>query len=287
MQGSPWCFFMLGMPCAVGYTTPALAVEATETIERTFTVEPADGHRTVRVENVLGAIGVTAGKGDEIRLTLVQSWKGADTDELAKAREAVKLEVKQERGWLELKQGGRWRSGEKCRGSWGDECDHESMDVHFDWMLVVPEDVNLALSNVNGGDIRVSGGNGRLEVKHVNDDVTIDRYAGGVDAFTVNGTLTATFHAVPRDAMTFGTVNGPIDLSFPKRFGAELIVQTVNGEVLTDFPFTLPIGEDDASGRLERWFGLGERTRVSIGEGGVPLSCKTVNGDITLRAKAD
>ncbi len=266
---------------------------ASEAVERTFTLAAVEGHRKLVVDNVMGAISIVGDDGDTVRLSLQQTWSADDAAELAQARDEVKLEVREQPGRLELVQGGPWR----CRGErHGDGrrdccCDHDERDyeVRFDWTLTVPADLDLEVRNVNDGTIRVAGVRGRLEVKHVNDDVTLENVAGQVDAGTVNGELAVRFAALPTGDLEFSTVNGDIDLSFPKGLGAELTFHTLNGEVFTDFPFTLaalpPTSERSDRGRGKHRHQLGGRTKAVLGGGGVALDCDTVNGDITIRER--
>lgn len=275
--------------------TPALADrEASESVERTFTLAAVDGQRKLVVDNVMGSISIVAGASDTVRLSLAQTWSADDAEELARAREEVKLEVREQPGRLELVQGGPWRCRGERRGDGRRDCccDHDDRDyeVRFDWTLTVPADLDLEVRNVNDGAIRISGVRGRLEVKHVNDDVTLADVGGRVDAGTVNGKLEVGFAALPTGDLEFATVNGDIDLSFPKGLGAELTFHTLNGEVFTDFPFALaalpPTSERDGKGgRGKHRHQLGGRTKAVIGGGGVALDCDTVNGDITIRER--
>ncbi len=270
----------------------ALAKEtASDKVERTFTLTKVDGHRKLVVDNVLGSIAIVGGSGDTVRLALDQRWTARDASALAEAREQVKLEVEEKPGELELVQGGPWRCrGEHRKRDCCCDSDERGYEVRFDWTLAVPADLDLVVKNVNDGAIRVSGVRGRLDVHHVNDDVTLEAVGGSVDAGTVNGELKADFASLPAGDLEFATVNGDIDLSFPEGLGAELTFHTLNGEVQTDFPFTLAklpatVERDERSGRGGSRHHLGGRSKAVIGEGGVALACDTVNGDITIRER--
>lgn len=286
---------ILAALCLIAAAAPALADRtASEAVERTFTLAAVDGHRQLVVDNVMGAITIQAGSGDAVRLELEQTWSADDAAELARARDEVKLEVREQPGRLELVQGGPWRCRDERRDGGRRDCccDHDDRDyeVRFDWTLTVPADLDLEVRNVNEGTIRISGVRGRLEVRHVNDDVTLENVAGRVDAGTVNGKLAVGFAALPTGDLEFSTVNGDIDLSFPKGLGAELTFHTLNGEVFTDFPFALaalpPTSEwSGQGGRGKHRHQLGGRTKAVIGGGGVALDCDTVNGDITIRER--
>lgn len=275
---------------------PVAALEQNETVTRSFTLAAVDGHRTLVVDNVSGAIDIEAGSGSTVELVLRQTFKARDAEEMARARQEVVLEVAEGPGRLELVQGGPWRCRDHRHGDGkrhdGDCCcDHEERryEVRFDWSLKVPRNLDLEVHDVNDGAIRVSGTVGRLEVAHVNDDVTLKGVGGQVDAGTVNGALKVEFSALPLGACKFGTVNGDIELAFPSGLGAELTFATLNGEVYTDFPFAmekLPATSARSSDGGRHHHELGRSTAAKIGDGGIGLDCNTVNGDIYIRERS-
>jgi hypothetical protein len=277
---------------SAGVPRPVAALEQIETVTRSFTLAVVGGERTLVVDNVSGAIDIEATAGDRVELTLKQTFAAKSAAEMARARQEVVLEVTENPGRLELVQGGPWRCRGRERRRDGDCCcGHEERDyeVRFDWTLKVPRDLVLEVANVNEGAIRIVGVVGRLDVGHVNDDVTLVRVAGEVDANTVNGELKVDFAAPPAGDCRFGTVNGDIELAFPRGLGAELTFATLNGEVYTDFPFEMgklpPTSARSKSGRKNQ-YQMGGTTAVTLGGGGVGLACETVNGDITIRERS-
>ena len=268
------------------------ALEQSTTVTRTFALSAVDGRRTLVIENLNGAIEIEGGSGDTVELTLTQTFEAKSAADLTLARQEVTLEVSEQPGRLELVQHGPW----SCRGREhkrrGDCCcDHEERDyeVTFDWKLKVPRQIDLDVSDVNEGAIRITGISGRLEVDHVNDDVTLVRVSGIVDANTVNGELKVDFAALPTGDCSFATVNGDIDLAFPKGLGAELSFATMNGEVYTDYPFELaklpPTSSRSRSGGRQH-HEVGGRSAATLGGGGIGLACQTLNGDITIRERS-
>ena len=284
-----------GLALAATVAAPLAALEQTETVTRSFTLATVNGQRTLVIDNLSGAIEIEGGSGDAVELTLTQTFVAKSAAEMARARQEVTLEVSEQPGRLELVQNGPWtcrgrehaRRGNCC-------CDHDDRDdrryeVRFDWKLKVPREVDLDVSDVNEGAIRIIGTTGHLAVDHVNDDVTLVRVAGAVEAQTVNGELKVDFAALPIGDCRFGTVNGDIELAFPKGLGAELSFATLNGEVFTDFPFELaklpPTSTRSKAGGRQH-LEVGGRTVATLGGGGIGLACQTINGDITIRERS-
>ena len=177
---------------------------------------------------------------------------------------------------MELAQGGSWR----CTVD--SSCD-DDYDVDFDWTLRVPDDVDLELRNVNGGKIHVSALAVDVTVKHVNGAVELDDARGHGRCphreRSSDGRVRQRVHA----PLTFATVNGAVDLTFPKDLNADVAFSTVNGDFFTDFPYAVSFPKPEQRG-LARVIKRGS-TNIRIGEGGVPLRCETVNGNVTIHAR--
>lgn len=279
----------------VAAAAPLAALEQSATVTRSFTLAAVGGHRTLVVDNLSGAIEIEAGGGDAVELTLTQTFVAKNASEMARARQEVTLAVSESPGRLELVQDGPW----SCRGREHARrgnccCEHDERadrgyEVRFDWKLRVPREIDLDVSDVNEGAVRITGTVGHLEVSHVNDGIALLRVAGIVEANTVNGKLAVDFAAPPAGDCSFGTVNGDIDLAFPKGLGAELSFATLNGEVYTDFPFELaklpPTSTRSRSGGRQH-HEVGGRSAATIGGGGIGLACQTINGDITIRERS-
>ncbi|MEO8275773.1 MAG: hypothetical protein ABI639_06105 [Thermoanaerobaculia bacterium] len=285
---------------------PLAALEKNATVQRTFTLTSQAGHRTLVVDNVMGSIDIQAVAGNTVELTLKQAFSARTAAELARAQQEVVLEVNESAGRLELVQGGTWRcerqgsdrddagvgrSDERRSRHRGCCCDQDERkyEAKFDWVLKVPRDLDLEVSNVNDGGIHIVGTVGHLEVRHVNDAVTLERVAGVVDALTVNGELKVEFASLPTADCKFGTVNGDIELAFPRGLGAELSFATLNGEVYTDFPFAmakLPATSERSNSGGRHHHESGRETAATIGSGGIGLDCNTVNGDIYIRERS-
>jgi hypothetical protein len=68
------------------------------------------------------------------------------------------------------------------------------------------------------------------------------------------------------------SVNGPIDLSIPDDYNAELETGTVNGPMDTSVPLTLTV-----MGRMR------DRIHAKLGKGGAPIRVVTTNGPLSIR----
>jgi len=102
--------------------------------------------------------------------------------------------------------------------------------------ISVPHNTNLVLSNGMGGDIRVTGVEGDLDVDSMNGDVSLDGIASSAVVNTMNGQIKAAFKSAPTKPVSLTTMNGEINVHLPAETKASLRLRTHNGSILTDFP---------------------------------------------------
>lgn len=151
----------------------------------------------------------------------------------------------------------------------------------------VPKNFSAKLSTVNQGKIIIEGLEGDLEVKNVNNDIKATRIAGSISANTVNGDLTVELVSIDKNKpMAFSTLNGDIDVSFPKNIKALLNIQNDRGEIYTDFDVDLtrtkPEVQERRDGSVYK-VTVENRLYGKINGGGSEVRFNTMNGDIYIR----
>ena len=105
--------------------------------------------------------------------------------------------------------------------------------------LTVPVDTSLKLHTLSGG-IEVDGVHGDMEIHTQNGHVTLNNISGTVTADSQNGPIRVTMDRVDSSKpLTFSTLNGLVDLTFPADLKANLTVKTSHGPVYSDFDVTL------------------------------------------------
>lgn len=281
--------------CAVVIAVAALAAAQSRASERTEVVEReialAAGVREVVIDNVFGPVQVKTGAPGKVTLELRQHASARRADDLDRAFREVTLSVETEDDRLTLLQDGPFRCENRCCGRWGCDWDPD-YEVSWEWDVTVPADVDLAVSTVNGGSLSIEGARGNVRAANVNGELRLTGLGGGeVSATTVNGGVQAQFDRAPASDSTFVTVNGKVELALPRDVRAEVSIDTLHGDLYTDFeveaiPVRAVAERDSGSGHRYRF----ERdTVVRIGGGGaasaVRLECKTVNGDVVVRAR--
>ncbi len=159
-----------------------------------------------------------------------------------------------------------------------------------DFEIEVPKDFSLRLSTYNSGEIYVENVNGIMDVSNANGKITLKDISGAVSADALNKDITVNFIKVkPNAPMAFSSLNGDIDITFPKSFKADVRIKSERGDIFTDFdlksePTKSKISKSEKTDqgykvKVEKWI------EGSINGGGSEILFKNYNGDVIIRSK--
>ena len=168
--------------------------------------------------------------------------------------------------------------------------------------------------HTNNGDVEVTDAVGRVEMATLSGDVTGTRIRGAVDATTLNGTVALTdvqgatiaaestsgsvevVNAVssdielssvsgsvdfsgpldPKGRYSFTSHSGTVTLTIPSSTSARFTVETFNGEVDSDFPFTLQPNPRNGARQ-------GQKLEFNVGAGEARVTAESFSGGIVIR----
>jgi hypothetical protein len=150
----------------------------------------------------------------------------------------------------------------------------------------VPRQANLELSTTNNGEIIVSNINGKLELENTNGPITATNITGSVIADSVNDNIIVEFAGVDASTvMSFSSVNGDLSLGLPEGTGAELHIDSSEGEIISDFEVEVQPSKPVMS-REDGKHGVEVKVEsviiARVNGGGVVIKLKTLNGDIQI-----
>lgn len=237
--------------------------------------------KTIEVKGVRGTIRALPASGSEVEVTATRRGERS-------APETVRIEVvphedgvtvcavypRGNREWDAERRRLEERGGEggynRCDpGDWRN-LNVQDNDVSVDFTVRVPAGVRLAARNVSG-DVDAEGLRGYVEARSVSGDVRVSTSGFG-EASTVSGEIFASLGSGAWSGdLDFRTVSGDITLELPARASTEVRVETMSGDIQSDFPL-------DVERRSMR-----RRARGTIGEGGRELYLTTLSGDVRLR----
>jgi hypothetical protein len=156
--------------------------------------------------------------------------------------------------------------------------------------IQVPVNTSLKLSCINGGDIVVDRISGEIEVNNTNGGVKLTNVSGSVIAHALNKDVVAKLSQVtPDKSMSFTSLNGDIDITFPATTKARVKLKTDNGEIYTDFDIRMdasgqkPVIEDGRADHGKYRVRVDHAMYGTINGGGPEFQFQTFNGNIYIR----
>lgn len=170
------------------------------------------------------------------------------------------------------------------------EISTESWKRGIELNIKVPFKTSLKLSCVNSGDIVVENVEGEFEINNINGAVTLNDVSGSVVAHALNKDLLVTFKGIdPKKSMSFSSLNGDLDVTFPKDLKATLKLKSDNGDIFSDFDMSSQganrkIVEENTRKKDGKFrIRLEDAITIKINGGGPEMQFKTFNGDILIR----
>jgi len=164
-----------------------------------------------------------------------------------------------------------------------------SINRSADLTIQVPVNTSLKLSCVNGGDIVVDRISGEIEVNNVNGGVTLTNVSGSVIAHALNKNVVVKLDKItPDKSMSFSSLNGDVDVTFPADTKARVKLKTDNGEIYSDFEVKMdatsrPVIEDGRPNRGKYRVRIDRNMYGTINGGGPEFQFQTFNGNVYIR----
>jgi Toastrack DUF4097/zinc-ribbon domain len=145
------------------------------------------------------------------------------------------------------------------------------VEVHYE--LRLPR--NLRQLEIKSADSKVelSKMTGAINVSVQGSSIELKDVAGEVNTKIVQGDTKVSIKGNLTGPQVLKSVNGDIELRLSEETGADIEAETVDGEIDVDDDLHLTVENKR----------VGQQVRGRVGTGGIPISIKTVNGDIKIR----
>ena len=153
----------------------------------------------------------------------------------------------------------------------------------LDVNIRVPRFCNLEITNQKDGNITVNDVNGEQVIDNSGGSIYLNNVTGTAILSTIDGNIRARFSAMSAgQPMAFSSMDGTIDVMFPKDFGAFLKMKSVYGQIVSDYDLAHSDKEEYSPGTFlstldDNW------QYARLNEGGAQIFLITYNGDIYLR----
>ncbi len=279
--------FAFSVTSAVSLTSSGekLKVEEKEKIARTLHFQDLSQPKEVLVDNIFGSITVEGFNGQDVQLVVHKTIKGRNKEKIIKAREEVKLDIKEESNTIDLYVDGPFRDRDeegRQRGRYD-----PGYRVYYDFQIKVPHKTNLSLKTATDGKIRVENVEGEFDIKHANGRIDLIEVAGSGHAHTANGDVRVLFSKNPESDCSFKTVNGDVTVSFQKNLSADFRLKTFHGDGYSDFPITYLPSRPAKKGREDGKFVYksDRSVGVRVDRGGPEILMDTLNGDLLIQKR--
>ncbi|MBV6645926.1 MAG: hypothetical protein KI790_10775 [Cyclobacteriaceae bacterium] len=153
--------------------------------------------------------------------------------------------------------------------------------------IKVPENFDLNIGTVHGV-VKVRNVEGDLVVSSVNGEITLHEVKGSVVANTVNGKIEVRLlKVIPEVPMSFVTLNGNIDVTFPPSVKMLAKMRSDQGEIYSDFDMdtepSKPQVKKGGDCNCEYEVSIDSWVYGAINGGGEEFVFKNMNGDILIR----
>ena len=165
----------------------------------------------------------------------------------------------------------------------------EDANVGVSLLLRLPRGVEIAELHTSNGRISVSGGNGSAQAVTSNGSISFEDFSGSVRAETSNGSITVSgsdlvyarssngsitgeIVSIPPEGIELRTSNGAINVELDSGLDADIEMNTSNGSVSVTGEGFSSVIIDDSDGS------------ATLGAGGNPITLRTSNGSIRVKA---
>jgi len=276
----------------------SLAQQQTEIIKKEISFEKADKNNVLYLSNINGSIKVEGYAGSKILVEASKTIKAKTESRLQKGMSEISVEVIDRYDTMIVYMKGpcgefsnkRFSRGEKYGNrqwyyNWND-C-HEQYDFVIDYTVKVPYDLNLYLSTINDGNIRVSGVAATLNTHNINGSISLKGIQSRVVAHTINGEVNLDFDKNPTLDSKFYSLNGDIVANFKPGLSADMSFKSFNGEFFTNLSAVehLPMKMEKTATRNKKGieYKLDGKSMMRARNGGVYLDFETFNGDVYVK----
>ncbi|MGH9497542.1 MAG: DUF4097 family beta strand repeat-containing protein [Terriglobales bacterium] len=258
-----WMGAILGMLCALLYAAEANAKDYGKLTEEFHHSYPLGAGGRVELDNINGAVHITAWDKDEVKVDAV---KYANTKE---RMDEAQIEVESGSSYVSIRT--KYRDHDQ---TWDNDGWNNPASVEY--TLTVPRNARLDEIKLINGPLDIHGVAGEVRASCINGHMTVQGLQGRVKLDSVNSRMEVQFDRLGTAPVELSSVNGGIELTLPSDAKAEVEASTVSGSIEDDFGLHV---------NHHRW--VGHDLRGELGSGGPRIQLSNVNGRIEIRHAKD
>ncbi len=247
-------------------------------VEGSFKTQSDDN--TLILANITGKITIEGHKENTIEISAIKTINAPSEAQINKGVKEIKLgrNTGEKSFALYLDSPYSKFNTETNEFSYSENCNGQPcFDYRFsmDYTIKIPENTNVIVQNVNGGDISISGLSGKwITAKHITGSITMENVSGETKAETISGSIKAIYNKVPTGNSSYKTVSGFIEATYPEDFSGTVFQRAGDGSFTSDFEVD---SKYKKNGRMRKSF--------QIGSSAAEFRFETTSGDILLKSK--
>jgi hypothetical protein len=278
---------------------PALANAQTFTdkISKELKFEKVSASNTLVLANINGSVKVQGYDGDKILIEAERTIKAKTDARLEQGKKEMQLMQIDRFDTLIVYVGGGcnhfgYRTNRKHNNGWSYHWDcnigdcRPPYDYVFNFIVKVPQGVNVDVSTVNEGNVVVENMKGAVKANNVNGAIKLSSLEGPADACTINGDVDVDYLRNPSKDCKYYSLNGDINALFMKGLAANMSFKSFNGELYTNVQrlegMSSVIEKDESKDGMKLKV---SSNRFKIGNGGALQNFETFNGDVIVKEK--
>lgn len=252
-----WSGAILGALCGLLLVVQANATDHSQDLTEEFhhTYPLATGGR-VQLENINGAVHITAWDRDEVKVDAVKYAHSQERLNDAK----IEVDAATDRISIRTEYSQRDQTFNR-RG--------EDNPASVEYTLTVPRGARLDEIELINGALDISGVAGEVHASCINGRLTAQGLGGRSKLSTINGSLDARFDRLDESPVELESVNGSVELTVPSDAKAVLEAETVHGGISNDFGLHV---------NNHQW--VGHDMHGELAGGGTRIKLSNVNGSI-------
>lgn len=266
------------------FVISAGAQEHKETIAKEITL-PESKNAVLVVENIFGNIEVEGYSGKNIIFEIKSEFKAGSEKELSEAMEKVFLAFETRSDTVDVFPDGLCgcHRNKYNNNNWK-QCDFK---FRYDFKIKVPESVNINVSTINDGEVKIRNISGEVVARNINGGIIVDEISGMANIHTINGNVDVRYSGNPNQDSKYYSLNGDVNVYYFPELSADLSFKSFQGDMFTNFNIAekLPplIVQSKSKNNKSTTYRIENRTAVRVGKGGVKLDFETFNGDVFIR----
>jgi len=258
-----WMGAILGVLCALLFAAEANAEDYGKLTEEFHHTYPLGAGGRVELDNINGAVHITAWDKDEVKVDAV---KYANTKE---RMDEAEIEVESGSSYVSISTKYRDHNHTWDNGGWNNPASVE-------YTLMVPRNARLDEIKLINGPLDIQGVAGEVRASCINGHMTVQGLQGRVKLESVNSRMDVQFDKLSNAPIELSSVNGGIELTLPSDAKAEVEASTVSGSI-----------EDEFGLHVNNHRYVGHDLRGELGSGGPRIQLSNVNGRIEIRHAND